>query len=297
MSNTSVNPFGRFPNRRRPAGAGAFTLLEVLIVVGVIALLATILLTAISKARESSRRVSCLNNVQNVARAIISYTADNENAFPASASITTANDADWVWWQTNRIDQIGAHGIGKLLGNLDSRSQTGLAALRCPADSRLASGGYLDAVAGSGPPGYPFSYVINGLMCAGAPDFGANRPANLPSNPSARSMTAVKDAANKILVFEEDARTIDDGNGILIPNNEFTNLISLRHEGFDGLDKTDAKDPVKATAASPTQLIVSNPGKSGNVAFCDGHAEAVSRTLAHSKDHWAPDAALFDKFP
>jgi len=214
MSNTYDDSFGHFPIRRRAAragGAGAFTLLEVLIVVGIIALLATILLTAISKARDSSRRVSCFNNLQNIARAIISYTADNENAFPASASAAMPNDADWVWWQTTRIDQIGAHGIGKLLGNLDGKSATGLASLRCPSDARLINGGYLDAAPNAGPQGYPFSYVINGLMCAGVPDFGANRPANLPNNPGVRSINAVKEAANKILVYEEDSRTIDDG--------------------------------------------------------------------------------------
>jgi prepilin-type processing-associated H-X9-DG protein len=44
-------------------------------------------------------------------------------------------------------------------------------------------------------------------------------------------------------------------------------------------------------------VVLKNGGRVGNVAFCDGHAGAIDRVSAHSKDHWAPDPALFPAYP
>src|SRR6266478_7865286 len=162
MSNTVVDPFGRFRFPRRRIGQTGFTLLEVLIVVGIIALLATILLTVVTKARDSGRRVSCLNNLQSIARAIIMYTSDNEGAFPMAAATMASNPManrtpghqyeDWVYWQSTQdplnpphlfIDSINSGGIGKYLSGLDDRSIGGLALLRCPSDASLANKGFL----------------------------------------------------------------------------------------------------------------------------------------------------------
>src|SRR3954466_5030347 len=90
----------------------AFTLVELLVVIGIIALLLAILLPALSRARESANRAVCLSNVRQVATAFISYTADNRGSLPFCA-LAGANplDADWVWWQkaNGRIDQIADH--------------------------------------------------------------------------------------------------------------------------------------------------------------------------------------------
>lgn len=322
MSNTYDDSFGRFPHRRPSVGRGAFTLLEVLIVVGIIALLATILLTAISRARDSGRRVQCLNNLQALARAVIAYTADNEGAFPFAAAKAATNSpiapghqyGDWVYWQsipnpatpgTLVIDQLNAGGIGKNISGMDDRSIGGMATLRCPSDARLVNQGLLDFAPGQTSPStpyppaaYPFSYSLNALMSSANSDF-----ANLavPSGAVAHSMRAVKDAATKILIYEEDGRTIDDGNGVLIPNDDKTNMLSLRHDGLDELtnDPIRTKDPIKATVGpgNPPTLIITHGGKMGNVAFCDGSAASISRMDAHMAAHWAPDPALFPAYP
>jgi prepilin-type N-terminal cleavage/methylation domain-containing protein len=115
-------------NRRSPG----FTLVELLVVVGIIALLVAILIPALSRARESANRTICLSNIRQVATALISYTADNNGSFPF-CGLAGANplDADWVWWQkaNGRIDQIAEHGIGPYL-NLTATPRV----LYCPND-------------------------------------------------------------------------------------------------------------------------------------------------------------------
>ena len=58
----------------------AFTLVELLVVIGIIALLISILLPSLSKARESSRTVACLSNVRQILTAFQAYTTDSKGS-------------------------------------------------------------------------------------------------------------------------------------------------------------------------------------------------------------------------
>jgi prepilin-type N-terminal cleavage/methylation domain-containing protein/prepilin-type processing-associated H-X9-DG protein len=69
----------RSPTRRR--NANGFTLVELLVVIGIIAVLVGILLPALSRARESARRVSCASNVKQLATAMILYATENRGRF------------------------------------------------------------------------------------------------------------------------------------------------------------------------------------------------------------------------
>lgn len=61
---------------------GAFSLIELLVVVGIIAVLIAVLLPALSGARDAARRVQCLANLNQIGAALIAYTVDNKGSFP-----------------------------------------------------------------------------------------------------------------------------------------------------------------------------------------------------------------------
>ena len=57
----------------RTRGRGGFTLVELLVVISIIAMLASLLMPAVNRAREAARRTQCMNNMRNVALAMMQY--------------------------------------------------------------------------------------------------------------------------------------------------------------------------------------------------------------------------------
>jgi prepilin-type processing-associated H-X9-DG protein len=112
--------------RRTRAFASAFTLVELLVVIGIIALLIGILLPALNRAREKGRQVQCMSNMRQLSMAVISFANERGGRMPAPGGrnlfridtlsgnivqVTTPGDdaedkkvglADWIAWNRPR---------------------------------------------------------------------------------------------------------------------------------------------------------------------------------------------------
>src|SRR5687768_1788490 len=73
------------PHSRRRITRRAFTLVELLVVIGIIALLIAILMPSLSRARTQSQRVACMSNLRQLGAAFVMYTNANKGAFPRPA--------------------------------------------------------------------------------------------------------------------------------------------------------------------------------------------------------------------
>jgi prepilin-type N-terminal cleavage/methylation domain-containing protein/prepilin-type processing-associated H-X9-DG protein len=85
--------------RHRKQRAGGFTLIEVLVVASIIALLISILLPAINRARELARRSVCLSNLNQIGKGMFMYADANRDRLPNGNAPNTVGD----WAGTNEV--------------------------------------------------------------------------------------------------------------------------------------------------------------------------------------------------
>jgi prepilin-type N-terminal cleavage/methylation domain-containing protein len=92
-----------------------FTLVELLVVIGIIAVLISLLLPALGRVRENARVVQCMSNSRSLGQAITIYHAQNQNVYPwgyfrtdsitSPGAVTVGDNADtnaFVWWSILR---------------------------------------------------------------------------------------------------------------------------------------------------------------------------------------------------
>src|SRR4051812_40651478 len=110
--------FFRCNTRNNPSRG--FTLVELLIVIGIIAVLIALLLPAMNKAREQSRRTACLANLRTLGQAMVLYANSSHDRLPNSNPLHTVND------------YAGTNYVLVALANNFVRSP---AAFHCPSDA------------------------------------------------------------------------------------------------------------------------------------------------------------------
>jgi prepilin-type N-terminal cleavage/methylation domain-containing protein/prepilin-type processing-associated H-X9-DG protein len=219
-----------------------FTLIELMVVIGIVAILAALLLAAIAAAKEKGRRTVCASELRQLGLAFSLYHQDSNDLFPASGSkfLYGPQPEDWIWWQPDR--DVTKSALAAHMGGFNPKCFT------CPADTdalRLqaeSAQGFLP-----GPP-YRFSFSLTSYDLTGRDRQEGENPGMSTIITRDRRVfpfkaSSITGPAGKIMVVEESRRSINDSRWV--PMDVATNLISDRHGG------------------------------KGNVIFADGHSQVV----------------------
>lgn len=247
-----------------------FPLLELLVVIGIVALLIAIVVPALSSVRESGRRVICGSNLRQLGLAMALYLNDNRGSFPylAAGDPDNVSSMDWVVWRQSEINapapavNLASGGIGPYLKLTPAKTNI----LICPSDPNPNQRG--------AEYGFPFSYTCNW-------HFGPLATGTLPKASNAEQLTSrlvdVRLPSEKVWMLEEDDRTVDDGSSaIWFPQGLWfvTNLLSNRHDRV-----------YRRLSDLPRGEFIPNSQGRGNVLLADGHVDFLPRSFVHTREH------------
>jgi prepilin-type processing-associated H-X9-DG protein/prepilin-type N-terminal cleavage/methylation domain-containing protein len=259
---SNVSRSREVPGRRAPA----FTLVELLVVIGIIAILIAILLPALQGAKKKAQAIQCASNMRQIYTFCLMFANDNKGNLPRphgvpelSTSIPHTKVCIWLHIRTNAAGYAdmdnNAGVLWRYLPNVEGRKNL----IMCPGDAsdgEIVSGWQQDPALGRN-----YSYSLNHLIMQLDKD-GVGNPAPLPGI----RLTSVMESASKIMIYEE-----------LAPNDTYCVAPDL-FLGGSGADLPTARHGNREALNAlrdPTSVAYQNSGR-GNFCYFDGHVESHS---------------------
>jgi prepilin-type N-terminal cleavage/methylation domain-containing protein/prepilin-type processing-associated H-X9-DG protein len=252
-------------SKQRTAG---FTLIELLVVIAIIAILAAMLLPALSKAKQKAGWASCLNNLKQLELGTNMYLQDNNSVFFAcgSRSVYGFHPEDWIYWRTTQpaYPVVKSPIVAPLGSGLGSSN-----VFRCPLDVDNSARIAIDGPVNSDPGVYFYSYTMTSFgLDANNNCIGTTSIMDASGGWHPFKQTSVKNPSLKILLAEEQAST-SRANETSDPAGDIVN---------DG-----------RFVANGSDRLTSRHSKKANVGWGDGHVSSVTWQFAMDPQNSRPD--------
>ncbi|HEX4119925.1 MAG TPA: type II secretion system protein [Verrucomicrobiae bacterium] len=292
-------------NRRNGFGKRGFTLIELLVVIAIIAILAGLLLPALSAAKSQAQGVKCMSNIRQISIAWRSYVLDDNGIFPADeeGSVNDFGDKAVAWvngWETFKQnaqpDPTDPDADTNTLNLTDPRYASigpyvkNPSVFRCPADMscdyglkgtpRIRSISMNQAI-GTDPVDGSNSGIGGWLPGGGSAVQGLN--ASRPYLSYSKDADLSRPSPSSLwLMLDEHPDSINDGGfAISIPSSfgatAWVDHPAKWHAGGCGITYCDGHAEVHVWRRPD---LISNPTYNGSTAFANEGSEANSHDIA-----------------
>ena len=200
-----------------------FTLIELLVVIAIIALLLSIIMPSLKRAKEAGMRITCLSNLKGLARIMHLYTNDHNGEFP-NGNTQSGNGSTWVdhwdatlgrelaYWNPNEDPELEEEQrIAIRRGALWPWADDAIGAYRCPTSNL----------------GYARSYSMPDSL---GKSVGMAEAMGAPESLLVNNITDVKNTGGRMLFIDEGWATPDTWT-IHYAESKWWDLVPARH-GF-----------------------------------------------------------------